>query len=284
MLKLIVNGDDLGLSVNINNAIEKSYCNGILTSASLMANSNYFDHAVKILESNPSLDAGIHLSLTGGKPLLSYDSIPSLINQNGNFYNNAIEFTNHYLLGKISLSDIRRELTAQVTKILDYRISVSHIDSHQHLHILPQIFDITYQLAKDYKIKFIRKPSEKISPYMFKYIRLYPRLLQLTSLQLLSYLSQKKMPFEVDLFRGFYFGGRLNKTNILTIISHLPEKGLCELMCHPGMLSESDKSLHSNYRHDDELLALIDGDVKQMLIKNRIQLINFKGLVSNTSW
>ena len=45
---MIVTGDDFGLSTSINDAISKSYKEGILTTASLMISAPEAEHAIKI--------------------------------------------------------------------------------------------------------------------------------------------------------------------------------------------------------------------------------------------
>ena len=92
MLLLVVNADDFGLNEKVNEAILKSYTNGILRSASLMANGQSFDHAIKIIKSNPKLDIGVHLTLVEEKPVLTVDKLPSLLNENGHFHKHAINF------------------------------------------------------------------------------------------------------------------------------------------------------------------------------------------------
>src|SRR3989304_4906126 len=162
MLKIIINADDFGLNEEVNEGILKSFRNGILRSASLMANGNSFDHAVGIIHSNPNLDIGVHLTLVEGKPIMAADKIPSLLNENGNLYTHAIKFTKKYFSEVINLGEAYEELNAQIRKVLDHGINISHIDSHQHIHMLPKILDLIIDLANQYNIKFIRLPKENI--------------------------------------------------------------------------------------------------------------------------
>ena len=65
---LVVNADDFGITRGVNMAIEQAHREGILTSASLMANMPHREHAVQaVLASNPKLGAGLHLCLTSGR-------------------------------------------------------------------------------------------------------------------------------------------------------------------------------------------------------------------------
>ena len=86
------------------------------------------------------------------------------------------------------LKEVKNELSAQIEKILDCGIKISHIDSHQHLHVLPKIFDLTLELANHYKIKFIRFPKERFRRYMLRDLRNFPRIIQMV---LLNYLCSQ---------------------------------------------------------------------------------------------
>ena len=90
---MVINADDFGLNEKVNEAILRSYSNGILRSASVMANGESFDHALKIINSNPGLDVGVHLTMVDGKPILDFEKLPSLVNENGMFHKHAIDFT-----------------------------------------------------------------------------------------------------------------------------------------------------------------------------------------------
>lgn len=279
MLSLIVNADDFGLIEKVNEAILKSYRDGILRSASLMANGKSFDHAVKIIKSNPELDIGVHLTLIEEKPIINADKLPSLLDENGNFHKHAIDFVKKYFSNKISLEEVRNELTAQFEKILDHGVKISHIDSHQHLHILPKILDITIELANHYDIRFIRFPKEKFSSYMFRDLKSINRIAQMVALNHFCSKAKEKISCKTDYFTGFYFGGKLNKQNLIALIYDLGFDGVCELMCHPGCTDDPTNYSHRKYRQAEEILALVDREVAELLIKRNIEITSFKNLI-----
>ena len=279
MLKLVINADDFGFSETVNEAILKSFRFGILPSTSIMANGKLFDHAVEIIRSNPKLDIGVHLTLVEEKPILNQNKIPSLVVENGNFYKHAIDFTKKYLSEKISIEEVRNELKAQIEKLLDHGIKISHIDSHQHLHILPRILDITIELANRYKIKFIRIPKEKFSAYMFANFKSVYRIAQMAALNYFCSKAKEKISFKTDHFAGFYFGGKLSKQNLITLINHLPANGNCELMCHPGLEDVSNLNNFSQYRKVEEAEVLIHQEVVQILKMKNIEITSFQKLI-----
>ena len=78
--KLIVHADDFGLSEQVNEGIVEAHCKGIVTSTSLMATGAAFESAISLSRSTPTLDVGIHLTLTEEEPLSKKNSIPCKIN------------------------------------------------------------------------------------------------------------------------------------------------------------------------------------------------------------
>jgi len=278
MLSLIVNADDFGLTEKVNEAILKSFRNGVLRSTSIIANGKSFDHAVGIIGSNPDLDIGVHLTLVKEKPIMDADKIPSLLGENGNFHNHAIDFAKKYFSEKISLGEVRNELNAQIEKVFDQGVKVSHIDSHQHLHMLPKILDITIELVNHYNIKFIRFPKEKFSGYMFPDLKSLSRIAQMIAVNHFCSRAKEKISYKTDYFAGFYFGGKLDRKNLLTLINNLPSDGVCELMCHPGLTDGSTDYSHWNYRQVEEMFALVDGEVPEVLFKRNIEITSFKNL------
>ena len=85
---LIVNGDDFGLSAQVNAGILHAHRNGILTNTSLMVAALAWEEAVEIARSTASLGVGLHLTLVQGRAVLPPRLLPSLIDSAGNFSHN----------------------------------------------------------------------------------------------------------------------------------------------------------------------------------------------------
>jgi len=84
-----------------------------------------------------------------------------------------------------------------------------------------------------------------------------------------------------DHFAGFYFSGHLTRKNLRTLIDNLPPHGSCELVCHPGLPDESGVYGHWNYRWADELDALLDPQLPELLRQYGIHLIGHRDLAKN---
>ncbi|NWF91111.1 MAG: ChbG/HpnK family deacetylase [Ignavibacteriaceae bacterium] len=208
--------------------------------------------------------------------MLNASQVPTLVNTDHKLLNHAVAFSKKYFCGQISISEVKVELKNQIEKVLDNGIRISHIDSHQHVHILPRIFQVVTELAEQYKIKYIRIPNEKFQAYMFSNLSLIPRVVQLKAINYLcsnlNTISSKKN----DFFYGFYFGGQLNKKNLIIILKKLPQYGLGELMCHPGNSAEAANLSKIDYRKENELAALTDEEVKAVIVSKQIRLTSFK--------
>jgi len=157
-MKLILNADDLGFSPIVNQTIFELYNLGRLTSASLVANMPTSQLALDEIKDHPNLSVGIHLNLTKAKPLLPAAYIPSLVRRNGNFYPAALFFP-LALAGRISQTDAESECRAQIEFALEAGLQPSHLDTHNHWHMLPRFNQLIQKLAQEYKIPNIRLTS-----------------------------------------------------------------------------------------------------------------------------
>jgi chitin disaccharide deacetylase len=275
--RLIVHGDDFGLSERVNEGIVHAHRHGILTSTSLIASGAAFEHAVRLAGDTPTLDVGVHLTLVGEKPTAPSDLIPTLLGDEGLLHRDAGSFVGKYFRGAISLSEIQRELDAQIAKVVASGIRPTHVDGHQHLHMLPGVRRVVGELADRHHIRCIRYPRETPRLYMLQDFSSLGRLLQLLVLDLFCLLSRTSDGKRCDHFYGFFYGGRLSKANLARVLEHLASAGTCELMCHPG---EHDSPRYSawGYRWKEERDALTDQAISAYLKAQRVELISYADL------
>lgn len=152
------------MSFAFNRAILEGYAEGLLKSASLVANGEAFDEAVDlVIPQCPDLGVGIHLNIIEGKSLCT--DLSSLTDENGVFNNSYIKLLIKSYNPKETefLAEVEREFRRQIEKVMS-KVPVTHIDSHVHVHSIPKIFDLVCRLAKEYGIKQVRTQFEK--PYI----------------------------------------------------------------------------------------------------------------------
>ena len=277
---LIVNADDFGISEAVNDGIAEAHDRGIVTAASLMATGRAFDHAVALCRTFPALDAGVHLTLVAEKPLLKNHF--SLGGKDRAFPPHIPALMKSILTRRIQLPDIRAEWSAQILRVLDCGIRVTHIDSHQHLHALPGILRLTFDLARQYHIPFVRIPLEDrlmIRPITAHGLVRMAGAMALGASYRVASLNQKRMnEFPSPRFLGFHEGGHLNPMNLERILRALNPGRVYELMCHPGFMPEEPGIRRWNYGHRTELSALVSPAVRSLISARHIRLCSFTGL------
>ena len=162
-IKKIFNADDFGISKGVNAAIVKAHREGILNSASLMINQKYAAEAVKSAKEMPDLEIGLHVNLTNEYPAAPVQQIPLLVDGQGKLKNG---FVNLLLLSFLKSRQLRQqaeiEMRAQIVKYLATGLSLQHIDSHRHVHLIPQIFKAMRELQKEFAVPRIRVMNENI--------------------------------------------------------------------------------------------------------------------------
>jgi predicted glycoside hydrolase/deacetylase ChbG (UPF0249 family) len=157
---LIIHADDAGLSHSENQATIKALQSGSVNSYSIMVPCPWFYEMATFAKNNPNYDCGVHLTLTCEwdnykfGPVLPACEVPSLVDQNGYFYKTRKEFKN-----KAKPEEIKKELTAQIERAIQFGIRPSHLDSHMcSVGVTPQILEIYKELGKTYNLPvFINK-------------------------------------------------------------------------------------------------------------------------------
>src|SRR2546430_4998259 len=161
--QLVVNADDLGLTVGVNDGIFDAHALGIVTSASLFANAPATADAVRRAASHPSLGIGAHLALVDGAPVLPPSQIPTLIADDGRFHSSWKPFIVACLQRRVSLGEVERELTAQIERLHSAGVELTHLDAHKHVHAYPPVFALVARLAVRFGIPAVRVPYERWS-------------------------------------------------------------------------------------------------------------------------
>jgi hopanoid biosynthesis associated protein HpnK len=283
---LVINADDFGLEKEVNSAIIRAHREGILTATSLIANGTAFENAAELALEHPSLDVGAHLALTRGPsllggPLLKPVEVPSLVKGDGLFPQNPATLAGRIMMGLISHSQIEKEFRAQMEKIRAAGIRITHIDSHQHIHVLPSVFRVVATLALEFNVKWLRLPVRCAlpggGPSVGALRRLQAGLLERLAARNMRIMTAAGLRAPAYCL-GFHFAGRLLEDEIEHIISNLPE-GMTELSCHPG---HDDARLEQNhpwgYKWERELSALCSEHVRKTIEKEGVRLTGYSGL------
>lgn len=231
MALLIVNADDFGLTEATSESILRCHRDGIVTSTSLLALAPGFDRSARLLPEHPELGVGVHLALVGeDPPLLTASEIPSLVDARGRLPGSWREFLGRAFRGLIDADDIERELAAQVDRCLDTGATLTHLDSHQHLHQWPPLWPIIRRLARRAGVDAVRSTRD----------RRWGALSQLG--RLTAARAGRAGLLTTDRFAGFSESGHLDESNLARILASLPRDGSIEIGCHPGAAVDPARS------------------------------------------
>jgi predicted glycoside hydrolase/deacetylase ChbG (UPF0249 family) len=269
---LIVSGDDLGLHEAINRGVIDAHENGIVTSASIVPCGRAFDDACRLAARTDSLDLGVHLTLVEEKPLLSSIILNSLAPE-GQLPRTYRQLFMGLIKGHIDLIEIEKELEAQVARVLDAGLKVSHLDSHQHTHFFPPLRKVFLNLAERHGIKGIRA-SRRIVPGATKFSLLLQPLARG-----FARAARSRGLGTPDVLWLPSPSGHVTVSQLVKGLPKLPE-GITEVVVHPGI---DQKALARAYpgwgfKWEQELSALKAIDVRDALTKNHVRLTRYSEL------
>ncbi len=262
MKYLIVNADDFGLTGGVNRAVIEAHTRGILTSTTLMANMPAFEDAVGLAKLHPSLGVGLHFNITQGAPVAEASRVGSLLDGRGEFLGTSTALLLRALAGKLRAAEVEIELRAQIEKVLQAGLSLTHVDSHKHAHALPPVADVFARVIGDYGIRAVRLPRERWR-FDASVVRQSLGAFGLAQLCRVSAGRLRRAGVKTaDAFFGVTQTGFWTKAWLLDLIARLPE-GVSELMAHPGY---DDAELHQTRTRlrasrATELALLTDADI-----------------------
>jgi hopanoid biosynthesis associated protein HpnK len=277
---LVVNADDLGLTVGVNDGIFDAYDHGILTSASLFASAPATADAIRRARSRPSLGVGVHLALVDGTPTLPPSRVPTLVEDDERFRPSWKPFIVACLRGKVSLAEVELELTAQIERLRSAGITLTHLDAHKHVHAYPPVFAIVARLAARFGIPVVRVPYERSSSIGADAGSRATRWLQALLNAAMRPWARRDYRTAAALgLRTPHFVGRLH-TGILTAdalagLVRALQPGVTELMVHPVYADDElertgTRLLESRQKELDLLCSL---ETRALLVGERVDLL-----------
>ena len=284
--RLIINADDFGLTSGVNRAIVEAHERGVVTSATLMANSLAFAEAVQLAKSHSSLSTGCHVVLLDGNPLLDPARLPTLVDsKDGTAFRNGVAgFALRALCRRLDPDQVEAESIAQIRRLQSQDIQVSHLDSHKHTHMFPAALDGILRAARTCGISAIRNPFEVIAANLARMQRrLWKRYAQVKTLRgLAGYFRRAVAKAGLrtpDGTLGIVATGHLNPDLFGTIADNMPE-GTWEFVCHPGYLDDDLRAVPTRLRESrvEELSVLTSPETKSALAKRGVQLISYREL------
>ena len=292
--KIIVHADDFGTSKEISDRILAACDMGVLSSVSLVPNALAFDYAVEELKKRPHVRVSVHLNFLEGAPLKDPSEVDRLINTDGIFCHSFQGLWMKYILSpdpekKILKEQVKGEMRAQISRVMDALGGGNdmNVDSHNHYHIIPFVFDALTELCEELRIGYIRIPQEKFfwcssgrqalrcyfSLNMIKHC-----LLNAMSRGYKKKLDERSVRYS-DYFIGVLFSGYMSGkavgAGLRSLKAGTDREVTVEILFHPGRAGEEEligwikkKSFDAYYRsswRDFEFNELIQPSFKHLI-------------------
>lgn len=283
--QVIFTADDLGIDVAVNRGILESFRNGVLTSTSLLMNAPDTEEGIGLAVRNPDLETGLHLSMVEG---ISLRGKESTLTDPVRYFEGRIcllrdwkVFLKKYLSGKLNFDELREELELQILEFKKHFVSVPFLNGTQHMHLLPRVWKIVFELCRKYHIEAVRLPKIQ-PPSVFWMNRRFPYLLpfQYLGQQARKDMKRAGMKYPDDVL-GMPYSGRISEKRLLFLLKHVP-KGKTEIVMHPGYESKVLRNnlpwAYSDFNWDRERSALTSPMIREYLEKHAIERISYRNL------
>lgn len=282
---LIVNADDYGMCNAANEAVEELFSGGWLKSSTIMMPCPAAEHAVKFSIDHPEYAIGIHTTLTSEwgkyrwKPLTDGKS---LLDEDGFMWRES-----DLVEKNASLSDIEKEVRAQIDLAHSMGMKPSHIDNHMgslYGHYTGR-FTLSRLALKicgsyGYAYRFYTKADKRICPEGVPYF-FY------SAVTILAKVWGRKFNVIIPdylLFPDWKDDMRVSyevyRDTILKIWTDIPEDGVTETFVHPSVENDEIKGITSRWKDrvwEYELLK--DPYVHQYLKDHGVELISYRDLI-----
>ena len=284
---LVVNADDFGLDPAVNAAIAQAHTEGILTSASLLVGAPHAQEAVEFAKTHPRLGVGIHLCLVQGRAVSPPAKIAALADADGNLPDNPFQLSARLAAGKRVALAAETELRGQIDRVLETGLRPTHLDTHMHAHIHPQVLRIVAALAREYGILYVRAPFEPLWPALRCSRQRLPRTLARWTV-FGSFGARIRRELRrlglrtADRSVGVLDPGHVTESFLTGYLPLLPD-GLTEIFLHPAVeTTEAIDRTQRDYENTAELAALCSPRVRELIHHLGIRLTNFREVSETT--
>ena len=140
---------------------------------------------------------------------------------------------------------------------------MTHLNGHQHLHMLPSIFAIVSRLADEYGIGYVRRVRDRGGRGGVV------RRASIRALNMFAGPPRAAALRSNDRTIGVMEAGHLTADRILSLLGHVD--GVTELVTHPGI--GVDAYPHWRYAWDEETEALCDPRLLKAIDDQSIELL-----------
>lgn len=301
---LVVSADDLGLTNSFNQGVQEAYAKGFVTSTSIRTNGSAFEDAIEqVLPQCPGIGVGLHLNIVEGpcqRDRITRSS--KLCDASCRYKVSFGSLLQAYATQNSSTFDeIEDDYRYQIELALSKGLILDHLNSHQHSHAIPAIFEIVCRLAVEYSIPFVRLPKESF--YLVRDVLFHLGIWYPTNIAkhiMLNKLSKKNASIAKDLgvltndyFVGIAYTGHMTRDTVINGLASLNRIGfpvdIAEVLLHPCKLLAGQKEVYvkpylSGYVRSDarkaELATVLDGNLERSIRDEGWELTSYSRLAN----
>ena len=267
-MKLAITADDFGLDPAVNRGIVDLARQGALSSVSLML------HRDASLEGLSELVAtgvalGAHLVFVEERPLVSADDLNGLLNSDGRLPSNWKELLTGLLFRPRWAAALGAEAAAQLDRFHDLGLSLSFINSHQHVHLFPPLWLVLKPLFAKYPSAFVRF-ANSMRPGFRKQAMV--DLSGAISYKLSAPANPTTYPLGIDAAGHFDHPAAVSallRAKLMLLAGLAPE-----LVVHPGHepLTNREQYAHWRYQWEEEAAFLSSNVFLDMLRQQNLEI------------
>lgn len=270
-MRLLINADDAGIDAARNRGIWQAAQGGLLRNTSVIVHQDGWKDVCRRLQTERSLSIGLHLNLTAGRPLAK--GLKTLVARDGNFFD-KFELLSHVFARKIDTAEVEAEFAAQWELFAKQGLKPTHVDGHNHVHILPGFSEaFSTVVPKGSWVRLpMRQASHTVGPLKENPKLIYTNLDRLQ--KALNFWSVQAQLVWQDRFRhvdDFCGTGLSDAPTFKTFKKEIEDlKGeLCELMVHPGDDWDEDSVRFSKLKARQIERDILRSDELKSFLKDR---------------
>lgn len=244
--RLVVNADDLGLTRSINEGIFQALDAGDITDVSVLANGTAWDHALEGLRQRGIEGVGIHCTLVDGEtPISPPESLGPLVNGSERFPVGArpLQLFRDCLLRRAAVvAAAGRELRAQIQRVREAGLRITHLDSHQHTHLFPGLSRLCVELCVEFGIPAIRIPKAGVGSATG---------IALGALAQRAREHALRNGIQPVTALGYDLTGSVTREGLRELLQEGGDYRMAEIIVHPGFADDYTRTRYGHWRCTD---------------------------------
>jgi hopanoid biosynthesis associated protein HpnK len=268
----IFSADDFGLSIAVNEGIERAHRQGLLSTASLMVAGEAAADAIRRARTLPHLRVGLHLVVIEGPAVLPPAEIAALVDAAGQFPSDQLGLGLRYAFSRRARAQLAREIAAQFRAFAASGLPLDHANAHKHMHLHPTVGRLLIAAGRAHGLRAIRIPAEPAGVMTALGVPQGPGARALLAwTRLLRAQARRAGLATPDHVFGLAWSGGMTEAQVLRLIPRLPP-GLSEIYFHPAAGRDAllDR-LMPGYDHEAEMAALLSPAVRAAVVAAGVQ-------------